>query len=265
MAFCPNCGAQLNDGAAFCPNCGAQIGAPANGTPGAAPAPAPVSQPNISIEILKRAFAVVMKKPFRLWGLSLLSVFLIFLSYILGGPVLLIGVGGALIIQLGMAWVYLDGYRGKDVSVDQIFEGFGDIKHSLAGMGWMQILLMLWALIPIAGYVLVIIKSYSYGLVPYIIRENKDMKATDVVKESKARTEGYKGKMFLTDLVIVLAVFVVFLVLGLLSAIPYIGGLFMFILVIVAICTFVLLPLYCGLVHAAWYEEICKRRGINVQ
>ncbi len=28
MAFCPNCGSKIEDGAAFCPNCGASAGAP---------------------------------------------------------------------------------------------------------------------------------------------------------------------------------------------------------------------------------------------
>ena len=200
MAFCPNCGAQLNDGAAFCPNCGAQIGAPANGNPGVAPAPAPASQPNISIEILKRAFAVVMQKPFRLWGLSLLSVFLIFLSYILGGPVLLIGVCGAMVIQLGMAWVYLDGYRGKEVSVEQMFEGFHDIKHSVAGMGWMQILLLLWALIPFAGWILVIIKSYSYAMVPFILMDEPELSGNEVITRSREMMNGHKWRAFVLDL-----------------------------------------------------------------
>ena len=38
MAFCPNCGSQLNEGARFCAACGSPVAAPA---PVAEPAPAP--------------------------------------------------------------------------------------------------------------------------------------------------------------------------------------------------------------------------------
>lgn len=51
MAFCNNCGTQVQDGAPFCPNCGAPISAPAQPQPTpvtsyqpvAAPAPAPAT------------------------------------------------------------------------------------------------------------------------------------------------------------------------------------------------------------------------------
>ncbi|MCR5685851.1 MAG: zinc-ribbon domain-containing protein [Lachnospiraceae bacterium] len=41
MAFCPKCGAQVEDGAPFCGNCGTNMGAPMNNAaPGVAPMPA---------------------------------------------------------------------------------------------------------------------------------------------------------------------------------------------------------------------------------
>ena len=242
--FCPNCGAEIADSAGFCSKCGFSIsGAKAAGK---------IKNSSISIEILKRAFAVIMKKPFTLWGLSLLSALLTVLASILGGPVL--GVG--YVLELGMAWIYLDGYRGEEVSSKQLFEPFKHFWKSFAGMGWMGLWQLIWCLIPIVGPVFCIIKSYSYGLTPYILREDDEMSPNDALKESMARTKGYKGKMFATDMIIVAVIFVPLLILALLGLIPYVGIIFMVLYVLVALVVAAFGGLYCGLVKAAWYEEI---------
>ncbi|MCR5279200.1 MAG: zinc-ribbon domain-containing protein [Lachnospiraceae bacterium] len=248
MAFCPKCGAEIQDGVQFCSSCGAPI---------SAEAVAAKESGSISIEILRRAFTVVMSKPLKLWGLSLLTVFLCGLATTLGGAVPIIGLGIGYVLSLGMSWVYLDGYRGEDVNVDQIFEGFHNFWHSLAGMGWKDIIILLWSMIPVVGPIFGIINTYAYSLVPYIIREDETRKATDVARESKARTMGYKGKMFLTDLLIALVIIACFIVMALLANIPVLGVL-LDVIILIAIC--IILPLFCGLVRAAWYEEIMKDR-----
>ncbi|MBQ3823566.1 MAG: zinc-ribbon domain-containing protein [Clostridia bacterium] len=43
MAFCPNCGAEVKEGAAFCPSCGAPVNKAAEPTP--APQPQPQAAP----------------------------------------------------------------------------------------------------------------------------------------------------------------------------------------------------------------------------
>ncbi len=255
MAFCSNCGSQIPDGANNCPNCGSPVG----GQPQVYIQQVP-KQSSISVEILSRALKVVMTKPIKLWGLSLLSGVLSIVAYLLGGPVLAIGLVITLVLDLGMSWVYLDGYRGQDVSVKQLFEGFDNTKRSFMGMGWYNLLIILWSLIPVVGLVFAIIKGYEYQLVPYVIRENKEISAVDAAKESSKRTNGYKGKMFVTDLIICAALFVVSLVLTLLAKIPYVGILFAIIdaIFIILLCLFG--PLYFGLIKAAWYEEICNKQ-----
>lgn len=245
--FCPNCGSEIPEGAGFCASCGFSVsGAKAAGK---------IKNGNISIEILKRAFAVILKKPFTLWGLSLMSVLLVFIACILGGPVLGVGIAVGYVLELGMAWIYLDGYRGEEVSSKQLFEPFKTFWKSFAGMGWMGLWELIWFLIPIVGPIFCIIKSYSYGLTPYILRE-KDMSPNEALKESMARTNGYKGKMFLTDLLICVFVFIPLLVLALLGMIPYVGVIFMVLYVICVLIVTAFGGLYCGLVKAAWYEEI---------
>lgn len=264
--FCPNCGSEIADGALFCSSCGFSVGggAPTGGpVPGAQPGyyqPVQPKQPNLSIEILKRAFAVVFKKPFRLWGLSLMSALLSVIASILGGPVIGIGVAVGLVLNLGMAWIYLDGYRGEEVSSKQLFEPFKSFWKSFAGMGWMELWVLIWSLIPFAGFVFGIIKGYAYGLTPYILREDDKVSPNEALKESISRTNGYKGKMFLTDLLFALMIFVPTLVLSLMSMIPYIGVLFGLILVVFCIAIAAFGGLITGLIKAAWYEEITKAK-----
>ena len=322
MAFCPNCGTEIQDGVQFCPNCGK----PTNPAAAAAAAAANAANGSSSVQIIKKALAVVMQKPLKLWGLSLLVLLLSSLAKTLGGAVPIIGLSVGLVLELGMAWVYLDGYRKKDVSVDQVFEGFHNFWHSLACVGWREILLVIWTIVPIAigcagafmifkafigdigamisqaitnalfggfmgrrrggldlgfsggaaiagiviavilllaglivGCVFAIIKSYTYSFVPYLTRENEDRKATDIARDSDAKTKGYKGKMFLTDLLIGLCVGVIELILGLLGKIPYAGGVFRLVLGAVNVAVFILAPLFMGLVRAAWYDEITKK------
>ncbi|MBR6451944.1 MAG: zinc ribbon domain-containing protein [Lachnospiraceae bacterium] len=251
--FCPNCGSEVQNGAGFCPNCGYSIGggAPAGGASGGG---------NLSIEIMRRAFSVVLQKPFRLWGLSLLCALLSIIAYILGGPVVAIGFVISEVLTLGMEWIFLDGYRGEEVGSNQLFEPFHNFWKSFGVMGWRDLWILLWALIPIAGPVFAIIKSYSYMLTPFIFREG-EYTPQDALKESMARTNGYKGKMFLTDLLIMLVIFIPALILSLLGLIPYVGIVFKIIYVLVMLVVAVFAPLYCGLVRAAWYDEITGAQG----
>jgi uncharacterized membrane protein len=80
----------------------------------------------------------------------------------------------------------------------------------------------------IAGLVFYCIKYYAYSLVPYITAENADLDALNIARESDAKTKGYKGKMFGTDILIVLMIAGVGIVFGIFGKIPAIGGFFAF-------------------------------------
>ena len=67
--------------------------------------------------------------------------------------------------------------------------------------------------------------------------------------------------MFLTDLLIMLVIFIPALILSLLGLIPYVGIVFKIIYVLVMLVVAVFAPLYCGLVRAAWYDEITGAQG----
>lgn len=75
--------------------------------------------------IYKRAFNVLSKMPFKLWGLSLLSSLLTILVLVFGVlPIVIVPV--IAVLSAGMAAVYLDGFNGKEVYSDQLFKGFKD-------------------------------------------------------------------------------------------------------------------------------------------
>lgn len=209
--------------------------------------------------IYTRALKVLMKKPLALWGISLLNVLLVSLVSTLCGVVPILAIAITLLLTTSMTMVFLHGYRGEEVKAVQLFDSCKDwatVKRVLGGMGWMALWIFLWSLIPVAGPIFAIIRIYEYRLVPYILVTEPDIAPTEAIKVSKERTNGYKAKMFWADVLTYVAIFVVYLVLGLLCAIPYINILFALVLFVFTIAVAALTPLFLGLVQAAFYEEI---------
>ena len=206
-------------------------------------------------DILKRSFSILMKKPFRLWGLSLLYVLMVYLVSIFGIlPIITIPI--TLTLSVGMCAIYLDGIHGNEVSSKQLFAGFKDFKRIAGGMAWMSLWILIWAMIPIVGIVFAIIKAYSYRFTPYILITNKEIGALDALKLSMEKTYGYKGKMFGADIFVSFIIVIGLGILFGLGLIPYVGILFGIINIIVSIIVYALLPLYMGLVSAHFFEEV---------
>lgn len=211
-------------------------------------------------KIYSRALKVLMKKPLRLWGVSLLGVLLSgVLTGLCGVAIPGLGVAVGLLLSTSMTMVFLYGYRGEEVKAVQLFSCFKDwntIKRVLCGMAWMALWIFLWGLIPIVGWVFAIIRAYEYRLTPYILVTEPDVPVTEAIKVSAERTKGYKLQMWLADFLFVVAYIVLSFVLTLLVTIPYIGVLFGLVTVVVSILYVALAPLFLGLVQAAFYEEI---------
>lgn len=210
--------------------------------------------------IYGRAFKVLMKKPLKLWGLSLLAILLSFvLGALCGGaiPGLALCVGA--LIGTSMTIIFLRGYRGEEVKTVMLFECFKDwntIKRVLLGIGWMWLWIFLWALIPVVGPILALIRIYEYRLTPYILVFEPEIPITETIKVSAQKTGGYKLQMWLADFVYSAIFCVIIFVLSLLSLIPYVGILFMLIMFLVYLVIFAFAPLFGGLIQAAFYEEI---------
>ncbi len=212
----------------------------------------------------KAAINTILRKPFMLWGLSLLSGIICIIATVTVGMLGFIGTAFGYVITVGMAKVYLDGLEGKEVNSDQLFSGFTKRVFRVAGgMAWRQLWTIIWAIttvcIPLAiillfsiigasfpfiGFIFTIIgfvlgfiavipvsiyfvsKKYSYAFVPYILATKPDVTATQALRLSMEMTHGKKLQMWLADFLYGVIVFFVSLILGLLSAIPFIGFIF---------------------------------------
>ena len=218
--------------------------------------------------IYKKTFSVLMKRPFRLWGISLLAEFLCLVAYagFIGVPAA--AFCAALLLSASMSMIFLNSYRtGLEPKTTYLFASFKKdrILRVLSGMAWMQLWIFLWSLIPIVGIVFGIIRMYEYRFVPYILMTRDDVKPTDAIKISKQETMGYKGKMFGADILLGAVYLGAFLVFTLLGEIPYLGVLFRILWVLIAIAYGLLAPLFSGIMQAAFYVEIQNRRAAGPQ
>ena len=218
--------------------------------------------------IYKKTFSVLMKRPFRLWGISLLAEFLCLVAYagFIGVPAA--AFCAALLLSASMSMIFLNSYRtGLEPKTAYLFASFKKdrILRVLSGMAWMQLWIFLWSLIPIVGIVFGIIRMYEYRFVPYILMTRDDVKPTDAIKISKQETMGYKGKMFGADILLGAVYLGAFLVFTLLGKIPYLGVLFRILWVLIAIAYGLLAPLFSGIMQAAFYVEIQNRRAAGPQ
>lgn len=217
--------------------------------------------------IYKQAAEVIAKKPFRLWGISLLEGILLIIATFLAGPVVGISIALSYLISTSMTMVFLHGFRGEEVYAHQLFECFRDgktAKRVIGGMAWKDLWVFLWFLIPIVGPIIAIVKNYSYALTPYILMQEPDVRISQAIKVSQERTKGYKGKMFGAEILVGVLVGVAFLILRLFAKIPYIGVLFGIVNALLVICYIIFSPLFIGLVKAAFYEKIMNNQPTEI-
>lgn len=256
MAFCERCGAQIPEGARFCQICGNPV-AGSEQQPGGPVYGQPYTPPVVGVTvgmIYSKAFAFLGQKPILLWGLSVLCSLLTLLACIFGVlPIISIPI--VLVLEVGMASVYLDGYRGQAISSDQLFKGFKQFFRFAGGMAWMCLWVFIWSLIPLAGVVMGIIKGYSYRFVPYIMLNDPEISATDALRASMKMTDGYKGKMFGADVLI----YAIILVLSaLFSFLARYGVFFVILYAVIVLLVSLVSPLILGIFKAAFYDEIDK-------
>ena len=206
-------------------------------------------------EAYRRAITILQRKPILLWGISLMFSLLcgiaVFFCWL---PIIYIPVVAT--IEVGMISVFLAGYRGQPVSTAMLFTGFNDFKRIASGMLWMTLWIIIWALIPIVGFVFAIIKTYQYRFVPYLLLTDPSLNAADTLKRSMEMTKGYRGKLFGADIIVGVGVGVAMGILALLGQIPAVGFLFYILLFIFTLLVIMFVPLFLGLVQATLFDEV---------
>lgn len=212
------------------------------------------------MKIYGLAFKVLMKKPLKLWGVSLLGILLTsVLASLCGFAIPALALCVSLLMSTSMVMIFLNGYRGKEVAVVDLFTCFKDfatMKRVVLGLGWETLWIFLWSLIPVVGPIFALVRIYEYRLTPYILVYEPEISITDAIKVSAERTKGYKLQMWLADFVYVIIFFLAVLILSLLAMIPVLGILIALVLFVAIVAFAALAPLFAGLVQAAFYEEI---------
>ncbi len=135
-------------------------------------------------------------------------------------PIILSIILSLLIVPLtyGMTIIFLDNYRTKEHSLSTYKEGFNGRIIGTMILQWVYI--YLWALLLIIPG---IIKSFSYALTPYILKDNPNLSYNAAIEESMRLMDGNKARLFWLMLSfigwLILCIFTCGL--GMLALIPY--------------------------------------------
>lgn len=135
------------------------------------------------------------------WGLAVV-VSLVYFIVAMGISVIpFIGsVAGILIappLGYGFVVLFLKGFRGEELEVGKLFDGFKEYGRILGTMILMNIYTFLWSLLLIIPG---IIKAYSYAMTPYVLNDEPELSFNAAIEKSMALMEGKKMKLFLLDL-----------------------------------------------------------------
>ena len=108
-------------------------------------------------------------------------------------PVLFVGA----FFATGILFVFWDLLKEGKVDLDKLFEPFRDYLRYLVGFLLQTVYTVLWTLLLIVPG---IIKSISYAMMPFIMRENPDMTGEQAICRSMQMMEGHKMDYFLLNL-----------------------------------------------------------------
>ena len=208
--------------------------------------------------IYRKIRKLLQTKPVQLWGISLLAGLLVWLAAIGFWAIPAMAWFLDLVFSGSMALIFLRAYQGAAPAVGDLFSPFRreQLPHVVGGMAWMSLWVFLWSLIPVAGLILGPVKLYTYRFAPYILMTRPDVKATDAIRISAQETRGYRGKMFLADLLIYGSWSLLLLVLLGLAQIPFLRVPCYALLILATLLGAALTPLLAGLAQAGFYDEV---------
>ena len=131
-------------------------------------------------------------------------------------------IGGLLngCFAFGLCAAYLSLIRTKEIRLETLFSGFENFGTTLLAGILLAIFTFLWSLLfVIPG----IVKSYSYAMTYYIMKDNPNLSANDAITESRKMMNGHKMDLFLLDLSFIGWMILTVLTFGLLSlyVVPY--------------------------------------------
>ncbi|MDE6355117.1 MAG: DUF975 family protein, partial [Prevotella sp.] len=180
-------------------------------------------------------------------------------------------------VSWGFSVFFFEISRGKNVGVGSLFDGMKQYGRIFTTEFLVGLYMILWMMLPIifililyvatadlnpflfcvailAGLVIYFYKCYSYAMVPYILKDNPEIKNNEAINLSMKMMEDYKTDLFLLDLSMI--------------------GWFILSILTCGVGLFLLIP-YVNTAHAHFYEEVKQdledsRRafeelGLNIQ
>ena len=117
----------------------------------------------------------------------------------------LIAIGIALVIKiflanpikLGGSLFFKENVEEAPASLDLLKAGFQNYGHTFATLLLRDLYTLLWCLLL---FIPGIIAAYAYRMVPFILAENPDMPAREVIARSREMMKGNKWRAFVLDL-----------------------------------------------------------------
>ena len=73
-------------------------------------------------------------------------------------------------------------------------------KNVVKVMFFKDLYVMLWALIPVAGIFIAIVKGYEYRMIPYLLAEDPDLEKNEAFAQTRSLMDGQKWRTFVLDL-----------------------------------------------------------------
>lgn len=155
-----------------------------------------------------RALSALENKWGNFVAITFVYGFIIGITQVLSGdkdsPAILHLIGLVLfILALPLTWGYqtlfLGAVRGGDATAKDMFEGYNKELFSrvLTTTLLYYVYVFLWSLLLLIPGC---IKSYSYAMTPYILKDNPEMKNNAAIEESMRMMDGHKLELFLLDL-----------------------------------------------------------------
>jgi uncharacterized membrane protein len=122
-------------------------------------------------------------------GVTFVAFAVLMLSGVVGiGPIVL---GGP--VSLGLYGYFIRKVRGEPAKLENLFDGFKQFLSSFLLYLVQSIFIALWTcLLIVPG----IVKSLSYSMAFFILRDNPDIGALEAITASRKMMDGYKTKLF---------------------------------------------------------------------
>lgn len=169
------------------------------------------------------------------WGISALCMLIAWVISAIAGYIPFVGPVAALLLlplNYGVAVLFLNSFRGGQVEVAQLFDGFKDYVRIFTTLLLQGVYTLLWTLLLVVPG---IIKGYSYMMTSFILKDEPELKNNEAIEKSMKMMNGHKMDLFLLDLSFIGWAILSCLTLG-------IGFLF--------------LTPYMNSAHAAFYEDL---------